>query len=305
LKEPENDRVKGEESEYVLDKERIGSGSYAEVFRATDTADDKVYACKVVDQLKRAFSQTEKENTAYEIALLKALKHDNIVLFKDVSQQKFKTYIFTEFVDGITLHEYYRNCHYFSELDARHIFQQVCEAIQYLHGNNIVHRDIKSENIMLIIGDNDYKVKLIDFGLARHTNTSRVLSTYCGTPFYMAPETSLGEGENGYSKPVDIWALGVMLFRMLVGSYPFGEVQDATSTAKVEAIPSENAAAIPENPTNQTEAGKPETEPEEQRTERRYSVYDRDWQKMLNRNVPRSQEDVSKSIQFSNTIGYE
>ncbi|KAF9344806.1 hypothetical protein BGX26_003900, partial [Mortierella sp. AD094] len=294
-----NRTVKGEESEYKLDEAAVGRGGYAQVFRATDIADNKVYACKVVDQLTREFTLIEKENIASEIALLKTLKHDNIVLFKDVSQQQqYMTYIFMEFVDGITLHDHYHNCNnYFTELEARNIFQQVCEAIQYLHSKDIVHRDIKSENIMLT---NDLKVKLIDFGLARHSNTPNVLSTYCGTPFYMAPETSLGDGENGYSKPVDVWALGVMLFRMLVGSYPFGKVQDATSTAKVEAIPAETPAetpaAIPENPTNQTEAEKPRTESEEPKTElneRRYSAYDRDWQKLLNKNVPRSQEGVN------------
>ena len=88
--------------------------------------------------------------------------------------------------------------------------------VQYLHSKKIVHRDLKLENIMI---NENLNVKIIDFGFSLFTLKNRKLSLHCGTPSYMAPE--LVAKEDYLGQPVDIWALGILLFKMLTGAYPF------------------------------------------------------------------------------------
>ncbi|ORY97112.1 kinase-like domain-containing protein [Lobosporangium transversale] len=211
--------IQGEKGEYILDNTAFGEGARSLVRKAQDIKDNKLYACKIIDAIALKLSPKDRESIAFEIEMLKKIDHKNIVRFHDVTQKQYKTYIFTELIDGETLHDYYRSTPYISELEARKIFAQVCEAVRYLHGENIVHRDIKSENIMISTTPEKH-ITLIDFGLAR-SYTQSMLRTLCGTPAYMAPETAFGNGVNGYGPAVDIWALGVLLFRMVFGRYPF------------------------------------------------------------------------------------
>ncbi len=97
------------------------------------------------------------------------------------------------------------------------MFYPILSAIKYLHAKNICHRDLKLTNILV---DRDHKVKIIDFGFA--DNTGRALHAYCGTPSYMAPEIIHKREYRG--KEVDIWALGVILFKLLTGEYAFGSI---------------------------------------------------------------------------------
>ncbi|KAF9184447.1 Checkpoint kinase 2 [Haplosporangium sp. Z 767] len=221
-----NTIIEGGVSTYSVEDRACGSGMYSQVFKAQDVSSGAIYACKVIDLLRRELNHIERESIAFEIDLLKQLHHPNIVQFVDVSQVGYKTYILTEFIDGMTLYELYNDQHnYLRETEARDIFTKVCGAVYYLHKRSIVHRDIKSDNVM--ISNDRSEVKLIDFGLARCTENQPLLSTICGTHAYMAPETAAGEEKNGYGKSVDIWALGVMLFRMqvfaLAGKYPFDD----------------------------------------------------------------------------------
>lgn len=103
------------------------------------------------------------------------------------------------------------------EPEAYQIFSQVLSAVRYLHRQGICHRDLKMTNLLI---DESNTVKLIDFGFADYANG--VLNSYCGTPAYMAPE--LMDRREYRGKQVDIWALGVILFKMLTGDYPFGSI---------------------------------------------------------------------------------
>ncbi|KAF9906258.1 DNA polymerase zeta [Linnemannia zychae] len=222
-------KVETARATYELEDAQIGKGQYATVHRARDTAhNDMMYACKVINLLAREYNEREREGIAFEINLLQELSHENIVKFIEVHSAGHMTYIFTELIDGETLHTYYQKREPpklpigeipgLSEEEARNIFRQTCDAVCYLHSLNVVHRDIKSENVMVTA---DGVVKLIDFGLARHSTSKDILNTFCGTEAYMAPETYYGEETNGYGKAIDVWSLGIMLFRMLAGSYPF------------------------------------------------------------------------------------
>ncbi|KAF9951327.1 Meiosis-specific serine/threonine-protein kinase mek1 [Mortierella alpina] len=279
--------IQGDKSVYRLEKITLGTGNYSQVVKAIDVRTKAVYACKVIDRLTREFNQQERDGIALEIDLLKDLDHKNILKFIDVSQEKYKTYIFTEYIEGVTLYGHYRDVNnYMSEVDTRYIFAQVCRAVEYLHKNNIVHRDIKSENIMITPNHN---VKLIDFGLARHCVASRpVLSTMCGTPSYMSPEITFGEDSNGYGKPVDVWALGVVLFRMLTGSYPFHSDQYDNEHDRPLAVKAENAPEFGETADQEREegVGKPQVE----YSAGRRPYYKKNWRPHLDKKAPRSPE---------------
>ena len=103
-----------------------------------------------------------------------------------------------------------------SEQETKKIFRRIISGIQYLHGKKIAHRDIKLDNIMV---NENYEVKIIDFGFSLFTTKNKKLNLHCGTPSYMAPE--LVAKKDYLGSPVDIWALGVLLYKMLTGYYPF------------------------------------------------------------------------------------
>ncbi|KAG0040892.1 calcium calmodulin-dependent protein kinase type 1G [Podila clonocystis] len=194
--------VQGEHAKYSIENKPVASGMYSRVYRATYGDNEECEcACKHINVLSREMTKEERENIAHEISLLKSMHHENIVHFIDVAQIEYEYYIFTEMIHGTTLHDHYiyqRNI--FTELETRNIFQQICEAVNYLHQRGIVHRDIKSENVMVT---DDCKIKLIDFGLARTTSSNEVLSNRCGTRAYMAPEADQSEeSSNGYGKAV-------------------------------------------------------------------------------------------------------
>lgn len=102
------------------------------------------------------------------------------------------------------------------EEEARTLFRQIVEAIDYLHKKNIAHRDIKLENILL---DESHKIKIIDFGFSVVTQKDKLLNIYCGTPSYMSPELAMKKDYQGWH--ADVWALGVLLYVFLCGKFPF------------------------------------------------------------------------------------
>jgi MAP/microtubule affinity-regulating kinase len=108
------------------------------------------------------------------------------------------------------------------EITARRIFKQVAEGVAYLHQQNIVHRDIKLDNIL--VEESTRMVKLIDFGFSVVVAGGQRLKVFCGTPSYMSPEIVRKNEYDG--KPVDVWALGVLLFVLLTGTFPFRGVSE-------------------------------------------------------------------------------
>ena len=120
-----------------------------------------------------------------------------------------------ELCAGGDLLSYVRRRRHLKESVAKFIFWQIIRGIQYCHNKNIIHRDIKLENILL---DARGQVKICDFGVSRVVEPGDVIRDKTGTPAYIAPEIILDEG---YSYPVDIWSAGVVLYAMLEGAVPF------------------------------------------------------------------------------------
>jgi len=204
--------------------ERLGSGGMGEVYLARDVRLNRSVALKILPQLLT--DEVRLTRFRKEARAASALNHPNIITIYDVGEAEDTRYIATEFIEGTTLRELLdRNDLSISK--AINIAEQVCAALKAAHSEGIVHRDIKPENVML---RPDGLVKLLDFGIAKLTEQSEVLSpqTYTltevgfilGTVSYMSPEQARGLKVDERS---DIWSLGVVLYEMLVGRLPFAE----------------------------------------------------------------------------------
>lgn len=196
--------------------ELIGVGGMANVYRCTDTVDDREVAIKILkdeylnnDEFIRRFKNESKA--------IAVLSHPNIVKVYDVSFGDMIQYIVMEYIDGITLKEYIDQQGIIEWKDALHLTTQVLKALQHAHECGIVHRDIKPQNIMLL---QDGSIKVTDFGIARFSDkaTRTMTEQAIGSVHYIAPEQARGDVTDGKT---DIYSVGVMLYEMLTGKLPF------------------------------------------------------------------------------------
>ena len=196
--------------------ELIGVGGMADIYKATDITENKTVAVKI---LKNEFAKSEDflrrfRNESKAIALL---SHKNIVKIYDVGFTEKIQYIVMEYIDGITLTEYIERQGVLKWQDAVHFTTQILRALQHAHDRGIVHRDIKSQNVMLLA---DGTIKVMDFGIAHfNRETDKTISEKAiGSVHYISPEQARGEVTDEKS---DIYSVGVMLYEMLTGVKPF------------------------------------------------------------------------------------
>ncbi|XP_016002882.2 serine/threonine-protein kinase 33 isoform X2 [Rousettus aegyptiacus] len=161
-----------------------------------------------------------------EVSILKSVKHEHIIHLEQVFETPKKMYLVMELCEDGTLKEILDRKGHFSENETRWIIQSLASAIAYLHSNDIVHRDLKLENMLVkssFIDDNNemnLNIKVTDFGLAvkKHGRSEAMLQTTCGTPIYMAPEVI---NAHDYSQQCDIWSIGVIMYILFCGEPPF------------------------------------------------------------------------------------
>ncbi|EMG46780.1 CDC5 Cell cycle serine/threonine-protein kinase CDC5/MSD2 [Candida maltosa Xu316] len=194
----------------------LGEGGFARCFQMKD-ASGQIYAAKTV---AKASIKNEKTKTKLlsEIKIHKSLKHPNIVNFVDCFEDDVNVYILLEICPNQSLMELLKARKRVSEPEVRFFMVQIIGAIKYLHSRRVIHRDLKLGNIFF---DPDMNLKIGDFGLASVLpSTDSRKYTICGTPNYIAPEV-LGGKNTGHSFEVDIWAIGIMMYALLVGKPPF------------------------------------------------------------------------------------
>ncbi|CAK9438812.1 uncharacterized protein LODBEIA_P30360 [Lodderomyces beijingensis] len=194
----------------------LGEGGFARCFQMKD-ASGQIYAAKTV---AKASIKNEKTKTKLlsEIKIHKSLKHPNIVNFVDCFEDDINVYILLEICPNQSLMELLKNRKRVTEPEVRYFMVEVVGAIKYLHSRRVIHRDLKLGNIFF---DPDMNLKIGDFGLASVLPTTDSKKyTICGTPNYIAPEV-LGGKNTGHGFEVDIWAIGIMMYALLVGKPPF------------------------------------------------------------------------------------
>jgi len=202
---------------YEVSNEVLGQGYFAIVKVAIDKHTKNKVAVKFVNK-----KLVEKaENLKTETSLLQRINHPSIVKLIDICDTKDTLFIIMELMEGGELYEEIVKRKSFSEKDASYIMMQLFSALDYLHKNDIVHRDLKLENLLLTKKDH-LEIKLADFGLSK-VYTGEAMQTACGTPYYVAPEILIGDG---YNKKIDTWAAGVLLYVLLSGRLPFSGETD-------------------------------------------------------------------------------
>ncbi|KAK5645017.1 hypothetical protein RI129_006317 [Pyrocoelia pectoralis] len=208
---------------YIIGK-KIGEGAYSKVCVALFTHNGvrTKIACKIINK-KNVHSDLMKKFLPREISIISMIDHPNIINILNILEINKVVYMFMEHCKNGDLLEYIRTHGELSERRTKHFFRQTVDAVQYLHNQNIAHRDLKCENIFLTQNNT---VKLGDFGFARKSiddNTGKKLlsNTYCGSAAYAAPEVLQGIPYD--PKMYDVWSTGCILFIMLFASMPYDD----------------------------------------------------------------------------------
>jgi len=207
----------------------LGEGANARVFECTRGGQRS--AVKVISLAKmRAEPNFEELLTKLrrETDILINLQHERIVSLHETHETDDHIFLVMELVQGGNLFEHVRAAGRLSEDDARRVFCQLVDTLTYIHEQRVMHRDLKLENILVCRKPpaGEFEIKVSDFGTSKLIMESTG-KTRCGTPQYWAPEVALIPSKQGYDFSVDLWSLGVVLYVMLEGHYPFyGEHMD-------------------------------------------------------------------------------
>uniref|UniRef100_A0A8C5EIK4 MAP/microtubule affinity-regulating kinase 3 n=1 Tax=Gouania willdenowi TaxID=441366 RepID=A0A8C5EIK4_GOUWI len=192
----------------------IGKGNFAKVKLARHILTGREVAIKIID--KTQLNPTSLQKLFREVRIMKGLNHPNIVQLFEVIETDKTLYLIMEYASGGEVFDYLVSHGRMKEVEARAKFRQIVSAVHYCHTKNIVHRDLKAENLLL---DADANIKIADFGFSNEFTLGNKLDTFCGSPPYAAPELFQGKKYDG--PEVDVWSLGVILYTLVSGSLPF------------------------------------------------------------------------------------
>ncbi|XP_071944033.1 serine/threonine-protein kinase Chk2-like [Antedon mediterranea] len=207
----------------------LGKGACGQVRLAFENegSQPKRVAVKIIE--KKTFSiggrviKDMQDKVMDEVNILKALNHPCIIKIEEMYDTPEVLFIVLELVEGGELFDRITSRGRLNEEVSKLLFFQMVSACKYLHDKGITHRDLKPENILLTSDEEYTLIKVTDFGLSKFVGENSFMKTMCGTPTYLAPEILKTAGMGGYSKAVDLWSLGVILFICLGGYPPFSD----------------------------------------------------------------------------------
>ncbi|KAG7572121.1 Protein kinase domain [Arabidopsis suecica] len=216
----------------------LGTGNFAKVYHGTEISTGDDVAIKVIKKDYAFKRRGMMEQIEREIAVMRLLRHPNVVELREVMATKKKIFFVMEYVNGGELFEMIDRDGKLPEDLARKYFQQLISAVDFCHSRGVFHRDIKPENLLL---DGEGDLKVTDFGLSalmmpeglggRRGSSDDLLHTRCGTPAYVAPEVLRNKGYDGAM--ADIWSCGIVLYALLAGFLPFIDENVMTLYTKI------------------------------------------------------------------------
>ena len=193
----------------------IGKGAFGKVNLGLHILTGRIVAIKSFN-LKKLKSERAKAKIYHEINLIKNLRHSSVVKILDTFETNDYILIVMENISGGDLLSFVKKRTKLNEKICKFIFKQLLQALKFIHSKNIIHRDIKLDNVLIDLNNN---IKLCDFGVGKMIHEGEILTDQCGTPAYIAPEILENKGYEG--PPVDVWSSGVVLYAMLCGTVPF------------------------------------------------------------------------------------
>ena len=213
--------------DYTIGQE-IGSGAFGKVVLGKHILTGEKVAIKILDKMILNQTPEDYELVKQEISILKLVKHKYIVQLYDILQTAQHIFIIMEYCEGKEIMDYILTKNHLSEMESLKYFQQLINTLFYLHSQNIAHRDIKIDNMLL---DKNKDLKLIDFGLSCKYSDDNLLDQPCGTVVYAAPEVL--EGKDYHGMLADVWSSGIVLYGMLAGFLPFNDKSDDVNKQQV------------------------------------------------------------------------
>eukprot|EP00614_Pseudopedinella_elastica_P028879 CAMPEP_0172625410 /NCGR_PEP_ID=MMETSP1068-20121228/143676_1 /TAXON_ID=35684 /ORGANISM="Pseudopedinella elastica, Strain CCMP716" /LENGTH=282 /DNA_ID=CAMNT_0013434689 /DNA_START=281 /DNA_END=1126 /DNA_ORIENTATION=- len=201
---------------YSLGSE-LGRGSFAKVYLAVlqTTGDER--AVKKIDRSR--LSPKLLQNLESEISILRDFQHENIVKLHGIDKSKSHIFLVLEYCGGGDLHKFIKQHGRLSEATSQRFMRHLASGLVFLYERQLIHRDIKPQNLLLTTCSERATLKIADFGFARHLATAALADTLCGSPLYMAPEILTFQKYDGKA---DLWSAGAVLFEMLAGRPPYG-----------------------------------------------------------------------------------
>eukprot|EP00808_Paulinella_micropora_P012134 g12520.t1 len=204
---------------YKIGKE-IGKGKFATVYQATHKVSNTTWAVKAISKAKLGTDRVEKEQCRAEIAIMRLIRHPAIVRLEEIYESKDTLFIVMPLITSGDLFARIVEKGRYPEQTAKLAMWRLLDALGYLHDRGIVHRDLKPENILCANEQDDSQIVLADFGLSSFFMTpEEMLEDAVGTLNYVAPEVLQFQG---YTKAVDVWSAGIIMYVLLSGELPFG-----------------------------------------------------------------------------------
>ncbi|CAL9780220.1 unnamed protein product [Musa acuminata subsp. burmannicoides] len=201
--------------DYIIDRQ-IGAGAFSTVWLARHRIQGTEVAVKEIAMSR--LSEKLRRSLLSEVSILGRISHPNIIALYDFIQIPGRIYLVLELCRGGDLSLYIQSHGRVSEATAMYFMKQLASGLQVLRANNVIHRDLKPQNLLLSTYDENATLKIADFGFARSLSPSTLADTLCGTPLYMAPEVM---ELKKYDGKADLWSVGVIFYQLVTGKTPF------------------------------------------------------------------------------------